>query len=476
MAVPGPFHGVDPTLLGSADFREDYGVRLAYTAGSMYKAIASEAMVIALARSRLLGFFGTGGLSLSRVDQGIQMICSQLQPGEPYGMNLLHHFRDPRVEISFVELFLARGIRCVEAAAFTSITPSVAWFRLRGAHRNAAGVATAVQRLVAKVSRPEVAGAFLSPAPEAILKDLVAASRLTKAEADAGRDLPVASDVCVEADSGGHTDQGALCVLVPAIRRLRDALQQRFLYARGVRLGAAGGIGSPDAAAAAFILGADFITTGSINQCSVESGASDAVKDLLEKVEIQDTAYAPAGDVFESGAKVQVLRKGTFFPGRANKLFELYSRHNSIDELDPDTVKQIEERYLRRSFAEAWKETMAYQMRKSSEFSAATLSPKQKMALIFRSYFAQSAQAAMDGVEEERMNFQVHCGPALGAFNQWIQDTSLASWRNRHVSHMADMLMRDAALLIGEQYKRLSGISNPVLSSPESNNLHLTRS
>ena len=317
MTGSGSSRGIDATHLGSAAFRADYGVRLSYTAGSMYKAIASEAMVIALAKSHLLGFFGTGGLSLPRVDQGIRFIASQLRLGESYGMNLLHHFRDPSIENEIVELFLARGIRCIEASAFTSVTPSVAWFRLRGAHHDSSGIPIALQRVVAKVSRPEVARAFLSPAPDTILRDLVASHRLTAAEAAAGQRLPVASEVCVEADSGGHTDQGALCVLMPAILRLRDELQQRFIYAQLVRVGAAGGIGSPEAAAAAFVLGADFITTGSINQCTVESGASNLVKDMLEEMEIQDTAYAPAGDAFESGAKVQVLRKGTFFSGRA---------------------------------------------------------------------------------------------------------------------------------------------------------------
>ena len=71
------------------------------------------------------------------------------------------------------------------------------------------------------------------------------------------------------------------------------------------------------------MVGADFVCTGSINQCTVESGMSDVVKDLLQDINVQDTEYAPAGDMFEIGARVQVLKKGTFFPARANKLFML---------------------------------------------------------------------------------------------------------------------------------------------------------
>ena len=120
--------------------------------------------------------------------------------------------------------------------------------------------------------------------------------------------------------TGGHTDQGVALALMPAMFRLRDDLMARHRYHRKIRVGAAGGIGTPHAAAAAFVMGADFILTGSINQCTVEAGTSDAVKDMLQEINVQDTAYAPAGDMFEIGARVQVLKKGLFFPARANKL------------------------------------------------------------------------------------------------------------------------------------------------------------
>ncbi len=60
---------------------------------------------------------------------------------------------------------------------------------------------------------------------------------------------------------------------------------------------------------AAFMLGAEFILTGSINQCTVEAGTSDKVKDLLQQMNVQDTEYAPAGDSFQMGSKVQVLKR-----------------------------------------------------------------------------------------------------------------------------------------------------------------------
>ncbi len=69
-------------------------------------------------------------------------------------------------------------------------------------------------------------------------------------------------------------------------------MMKKYRYGKTVRIGAAGGIGTPEAAMAAFMLGADFIVTGSINQCTVEAATSGLVKDLLQQMNVQDTAYA----------------------------------------------------------------------------------------------------------------------------------------------------------------------------------------
>src|SRR5579885_2852655 len=90
--------------------------------------------------------------------------------------------------------------------------------------------------------------------------------------------LPVAEDVTVEADSGGHTDNRPLAVILPAVCVVRDRLAAQHGYPRPPRVGAAGGIGTPAAAAAAFALGAAYVLTGSVNQSAVESGLSEAGK------------------------------------------------------------------------------------------------------------------------------------------------------------------------------------------------------
>ena len=231
---------------------------------------------------------------------------------------------------------------------------------------------------------------------------------------------------------------------------------EKYGYENQVFVGAAGGIGTPGSAAAAFVLGADFILTGSINQCTVEAGMSDVVKDMLQGMNVQDTDYAPAGDMFETGARVQVLRKGVFFPARANKLYDLYRYHNSVHEIDEKTKRQLQEKYFKRSFDEIWEETRTFfSQRDPEQIRRAEKSPKHKMALIFRWYFGHTTRIANEGIETEKVNFQVHTGPALGAFNQWVRGTDLEDWRNRHADQIGERLMQEASDLLNQRFAEM---------------------
>ncbi len=433
--------------LGSAAFRRDYGVRLAYTAGSMYQGIASESMVLALANAGLLGFFGSGGLSFESVEEAIATIQGGLPGTASYGMNLLSEGR-PDAERRLIDLYLERGVRNVEASAFLRITAPLVLFRLRGLRRNAEGDVIARQRVIAKASRREVAEAFMSPPPLAIARSLHEAGDITAEELELSQQIPLAQDVCVEADSGGHTDQGVAFTLVPTIVALRNEIMQRHRYRSLIRVGAAGGIGTPEAVAAAFILGADFVTTGSVNQCTVEAGTSDAVKDLLQGMDIHDTAYAPAGDLFEMGSRVQVLKKGLLFPARANRLFDLYRQYDSLEAL-PAGTRETLEKYFRRTLDEVWEETRAFYARyRPEELERAERTPKARMALVFRWYFVQTNRLARSGGPQPNVDYQIHCGPALGAFNRWVRGTNLENWRSRHVAVIADRLMSGAAQVL----------------------------
>ena len=117
-----------PEQFGSLAFRRDYGIRYAYLTGAMYKGIASKELVVAMGKSGLMGFFGSGGLTLHEVDDAIRFMQSQLDQGQSYGMNLLHQPYQPDAEMQQVALYLARGVRFVEASAFIQMTPAPAFY------------------------------------------------------------------------------------------------------------------------------------------------------------------------------------------------------------------------------------------------------------------------------------------------------------------------------------------------------------
>jgi len=435
--------------LGSYEFKNRYGIKYAYIAGAMYRGVASKELVVNMGKAGMMGFLGTGGLSVEEIEENIAYIKNELSDEQPYGLNFLYNPNNPEREEATVDLYLKHGVHVIEASAFMGITPSLVRFRAMGLKKQNSGDVVAENKIIAKLSRPEVAEAFMSPAPQRIVSKLLEEKKIDIYQAEMLKNIPMADDICVEADSGGHTDCGVAYTLMPAILKLQSNLSKKNKFVNKIHIGAAGGIGTPEAASAAFVLGADFIMTGSINQCTVEAGTSHVVKDLLQQMNVQDTEYAPAGDMFEFGAKVQVLKKGLFFPARANKLYDLYKQYNSIDEIDDRTKTQLQEKYFKRSFEDIFDEIKEFHS--SSEIEKAESNPKHKMALIFKWYFHYSTVSALKGDMKSKVDFQIHCGPALGAFNQWVKGTKYEEWINRHVDEIAILLLEGTATYLNNR-------------------------
>lgn len=438
------------TRLGSKTFRDEYKIKYAYITGGMYRGISSKELVVRMAMANMLGFLGTGGLSLENIEENINYIQAKLTNDEVYGMNLLHNPVDAQAEMKVVELYLKKGIRKVEAAAFMQVTHALVYYHLKGLRSDKSGSIISDHKIIAKISRPEVAEAFMRPAPERIVKKLLDEGLVTIEQAELAKTIPVSHDICVEADSGGHTDSGVAMVLLPSIQQLRLEIEGQYKYSKSIRVGLAGGIGTPQAVACAFMMDADFVLTGSINQCTVDAGTSDIVKDLLQDINVQDTDYAPAGDMFEMGAKVQVLKKGVLFPARANKLYALFNQYDSLEEIPAKVIENLEKNYFKKSIHTVWEETKIH-LRNKGEIAIiekAEQNAKAKMALVFRRYFGYSTKLAFDGDLSDKVNFQIHTGPALGAFNQWVKGTPLENWRNRHADQIGIKMMEGAASLI----------------------------
>lgn len=452
-----------PEWLGDRAFSEVHGSRFAYVVGEMARGIATPAMVCAAARAGLVGFFGSAGLSPRRVEDGLQEIRATLGPAMmSWGSNLIHSPHKPDLEDTVVDIYLTRQIRRVSASAFMSLSPALVRYACSGLAADAAGRVRRQNYLFAKISRPETALLFLSPPPDAMLKDLVARAHLTEAEANMARSMPLAEDITVEADSGGHTDNRPLTVLLPTILALRDRIVAERRYSRNIRVGAAGGLGTPGAVAAAFAMGAGYVLTGSINQSAVESGLSLAGRRMLAEAGMADVAMAPAADMFEMGVKVQVLRRGTMFASRAQRLYSLFRSHLSLETLPDAERRQLEHDYFRAGFADIWAATKRhFEVHDPAEVVRAERDPKHRMALVFRWYLFHGSRWAADGVTDRRADFQIWCGPAMGAFNEWVRDSFLEAIDNRTVIQIARNLLEGAAVITRAQQLRSCGVPVP---------------
>jgi trans-AT polyketide synthase/acyltransferase/oxidoreductase domain-containing protein len=450
-----------PQALGDPAFLRAHGVAYPYMSGAMANGIASAALVTAMARAGFLASFGAAGLLPDRIGAALDSIARGA-PGLPFACNLIHSPSEPALEAGIVDACLRHQVRCVEASAFLRLTAPLVRYRVAGLTTRD-GQVVALNKVIAKVSRTEVAEEFLRPAPEALLRELVSAGAVTAEQAELARRVPMADDITAEADSGGHTDRRPLVALVPEIIRLRDQVQRELGYPVPVRVGAAGGIGTPEAVFAAFALGAAYVVTGSVNQASVEADQSAAAKELLAAASVTDCEMAPAADMFEIGADVQVLRRGSMFAARARQLREVYRRCEGIDAIDAAERAALESRVFRRPLEEIWAECVRYfTARDPSQIARAAENPKRQMALIFRWYLGLSSGWSISGNPDRVADYQIWCGPAMGAFNAWAAGTYLAPVRHRHVADIARHLMRGAAVAARATHLRTAGVVLPA--------------
>jgi trans-AT polyketide synthase/acyltransferase/oxidoreductase domain-containing protein len=460
-----PVHAILPPLppdqLGDPAFREAHGLRFAYMTGAMANGIASVDIVTAMSRAGMLGSFGAAGLSVGRVTDAVDRLQRDLGDA-PFCVNLIHSPNEPAHEAAIAELLLAKRVGLVEASAYLDLTPAIVRYRVAGLRPGPDGSVIAENRVIAKVSRVEVATRFLSPPPSRIVAELVRQGLVTEAQASLATRVPMCDDLTAEADSGGHTDNRPAITLLPTLLALRDRLQAQFAFPTPVRVGLGGGIGTPAGVAGAFALGAAYVVTGSVNQSCVESGSSDPVRKMLAEAGQADVTMAPAADMFEMGVKVQVLKRGTMFAMRGQKLFEAYRAFPNWEAIPgPDRVA-IEKNQFKATFEDVWQRTAEFfAKRDPGQLAKAEADPKHKMALVFRWYLGLSSRWANAGEADRQLDYQVWCGPAMGAFNEWTKGTELERPANRTVTAVARNLLYGAAVHIRALQVRQSGLEIP---------------
>jgi PfaD family protein len=461
-----PFSAYVPAFpavyIGDPRFKKTYNIRFAYIAGAMATGITSVEMVEKAGRAGMVGFFGAAGLSLNQIEAAIHRLQETLKE-IPFGFNLINSPTDPELEAAVVQLYLRRGITLVSSSAYLDLTLPLVYYRVKGVHRDKNGTVVCPNKVIAKVSRVEVARKYFSPPPEKLLAQLVARKMITREEADLAKSIPMAEDLTAEADSGGHTDNRPAITLLPTMIALRDELTEKYRYSRPPFVGLGGGIATPDSAAAAFAMGAAYILTGSINQSCVEAGTSKAVRQMLAEAGQADVTMAPAADMFEMGVKVQVLKRGTMFPLRAAKLYDLYCNYDRFENI-PEKQKAVLERdFFRQSFQDEWEQTKNYfAMHDPKQIERARKDPRHKMSLVFRSYLGQSSNWANSGDPLRKIDYQIWCGPAIGAFNQWVKGSFLEKPENRETVSVAMNLLCGASVATRVNWLRNQGVVLPA--------------
>jgi PfaD family protein len=460
-----PLYGFVPALhpmdLGDPFFKKRHNLRYAYVVGAMANGITSAEMVEAAGRAGMIGFFGAAGLLPQDVEAAIDQLQNRLE-NIPFGFNLIHTPFDPAIETAVVDLYLKRNIRLVSASAYLGLTLPLVHYRVSGIYRDPDDNVVCPNKIIAKVSRIEIARKFLSPPPQKILQQLVDQKLISSLEAELAAMIPMADDLTAEADSGGHTDNRPAITLLPTMLALRDEMAPKYNYPMPPGIGLGGGIATPDATAAAFAMGAAYVLTGTVNQACKEAGTSETVRRMLAEASQADVTMAPAADMFEMGIKVQVLKRGTMFPLRAAKLYELYVKHDRFEDI-PEKQRQILERnFFRCSFQQEWEQTQRFfNQRDPSQVERAVKDQKHKMALVFRSYLGQSSNWANSGDPSRKIDYQIWCGPAIGAFNQWVHGSFLEKPENRTTVTVAKNLLLGAAVATRFNWLCNQGIALP---------------
>ena len=452
---------LNPQDLGDATFKQTYGVKYAYHGGAMANGIASVELVVALGKAGFLCSFGAAGLVPDLIETSIKRIQAELPHG-PFAVNLIHAPSEEALERGAVERFLKLGVKVVEASAYLALTEHIVWYRLAGLSENADGSVNISNKVIAKVSRTEVGRRFMEPAPQKLVDKLLAQGKVTPLQAELAKRVPMADDITAEADSGGHTDNRPFLTLLPSIISLRNEIQEKYNFSPALRVGAGGGIGTPEATLAAYNMGAAYIVLGSVNQACVEAGASEHTRKLLASVEMADVTMAPAADMFEMGVKLQVVKRGTMFAMRANKLYDLYMAYDSIEAIPADERLRIEKQIFRQNLDDVWAGTIDFFYERDPEMLArAKTSPKRKMALIFRWYLGLSSRWSNIGESGREMDYQIWAGPSLGAFNSWVKGSYLEDYRQRKAVDVALHLLNGAAYLQRVNQLQLQGVELP---------------
>ena len=158
-----------------------------------------------------------------------------------------------------------------------------------------------------------------------------------------------------------------------------------------------------------------------------------------------------------------MLKRGTMFGPRATRLYDLYREYDSLEAIPAEVLQRLEKEMFQAPVEEVWEGTKRFFERVDPrEIERAEHDPKHRMALVFRAYLGQSSGWAIQGDPKRRMDYQIWCGPAMGAFNAWVRGSFLEEPANRSAVQIARNLLEGAAVITRAQQLRSYGVPVPA--------------
>ena len=110
-----------------------------------------------------------------------------------------------------------------------------------------------------------------------------------------------------------------------------------------------------------------------------------------------------------------------------------------------------------------WDQSRAYFLeRDPTQVERARRDPKHLMALVFRWYLGHSSHWANAGEPSRTVDYQVWCGPAMAAFNEWVRGSFLEPPEQRRVATIAMNILYNASVLTRARTLAAQGVEIPA--------------
>jgi trans-AT polyketide synthase/acyltransferase/oxidoreductase domain-containing protein len=427
-----------PHALGARAFCKAWNVKRAWLAGGLENGVSGADMVRVLGTSGSCGFLGLPGMSEQGAIDLIEL-ASQACTGLPWGVSLGQMTQPSHWLSRIIRCCLDKQVAYIELRDVLCLSADLVELRYAGT----APDGTPARRMLIKVSSAELARLMLSPPPRSIVQQLLQAGRLTAEEAKWAVRLPIATDLAIDTDFSQSHAFGSAALLLPSVRCLADQAATSLALKSAVAVGVACGAGSPETAATAFMLGANFVMTGYANQSTIQAATSALSKEMLCQAGYDDITPALAADTFELELRSPVLRKSIFFAARGEKLLRLYQQYPSILSLPVHELEQLEQRYFHAPIANILAHALGRWPGAEGSRNSDETDQRHQLASVFRWYLHQGAEWALQGDAAHVLDFRIPCGPEMGAFNTWMHRHEKPRWQDRDVGEINLMLHDD---------------------------------